>query len=497
VDGTLSGVLLGFEVALQPVNLMYVFLGVVIGMVIGILPGLGPAATVALLLPVTFAIPPDSAVIALAGIYYGAYYGGTITSVLLNIPGEAASVVTTFDGYQMALQGRAGPALGIAAIGSFIGGMVSVLGLILFAPYLAEIALTFGPPEYTSLALVGLLLVTYLGTASFLKSLLTACLGLLCAVVGIDIISGDARFSFGSTNMLGGLDFVAIAMGLFGLGEVLYNLEIRGGGQTEALHRTRAWPTMADWIQSRGAILRGSALGFFIGLLPGGGGLVSSLASYGVEKRIAKDPGRFGQGAIEGVAGPETANNAGSTAAFIPLLTLGIPPNVVLALIYGALLLQGIPPGPQLITDHPGIFWGVICSMAIGNIMLIILNIPLVGIFIKILKVRSSIMAALVVLVTMVGVYSVNNSVFDMWVMLVFGVIGYAMRKSGFEPGPLALAFVLGPLLEESFRQSLLISDGRFSVFVTRPVSGFILAVALLVVGYSTFNYLRRKRSKP
>lgn len=489
----LQSIVSGFEVVLEPTNLLYVFGGVLIGMVIGVIPGLGPAATIALLLPLTYVIPPESAVIMLAGIYYGAYYGGTITSVLLRLPGEAASVVTTFDGYQMAQQGRAGPALGIAAIGSFIGGIISVVGLMFLAPPLATFALRFGPPEFTALALLGILLVTYLGTKSFVKSLIVACFGLLLATVGIDLISGVPRFTFGVTNLLDGLDFVAIVMGVFGVGEVLYNLEQEGRMSMVAARVSHVWPTMRDWAQAKGAIFRGSILGFFIGLLPGGGGVVSSLASYALEKRRAREPERFGKGAIEGVAGPETANNAGSTSAFIPLLTLGIPPNAVLALIFGALLIQGITPGPQLISENPEVFWGVISSMAIGNLVLLVLNIPLVGVFVQLLRLRISILAAVIVIITMVGVYSVNNSIFDMWIMLAFGALGYVMRKTGFEPGPLVLAFVLGPLIEESFRQSMLLSNGNPAIFLTRPISGTLFGIVIVVIAFSIFQFSRKQ----
>ena len=496
--GVLESLLLGFEVALQPINLLYVFVGVAVGTVIGVLPGLGPTATIALLLPLTFAIPPESAIIMLAGIYYGSMYGGTITSVLLQLPGEAASVVTTFDGYQMAQQGRAGPALGIAAIGSFIGGTVSVVGLTLFAPLLAAFAVRFGPPEYTALTVVGILLVTYLGTKSFAKSLVMACLGLLLASIGQDPVAGTQRFAFGIIDLLKGLDFVAVAMGLFGVGEILYNLENEGRGTLATSRISHIWPTMRDWAQSRGAILRGSVLGFVIGILPGGGGVVSSLASYALEKRRAREPERFGKGAIEGVAGPETANNASSTSAFIPLLTLGIPSNVVLALLFGALLLQNITPGPQLINDNPGIFWGVIASMFIGNLILLILNLPLVGIFVQILRLRMGLLAALAMVVTMVGVFSINNNIFDMWVVLVFGLLGYVMRKTGFEPGPLILAFVLGPIMERSFRQSLLISNGDPTIFFTRPISGALMGIAALLIVLSAFQFFRkRSRERP
>jgi putative tricarboxylic transport membrane protein len=483
----LSGLVTGFGVALTPTNLLFVLVGVVIGMVIGVLPGLGSAATLALLLPLTYTLEPSTAIIMMAGIYYGSMYGGTITSVLLNLPGEAASVVTTFDGYQMAKQGRAGPALGIAAMGSFVGGTVAILGLVFLAPVLASAAVRFAPPEYAALTILGLLLVSYLGTKSLAKSLVAASLGLLLATVGQDPVIGRPRFTFGVPDLFGGLEFVAIAMGLFGIGEILYNMvnQRRSGDAPVAVARVRnILPSRSDLRQSRGAITRGSLLGFVIGILPGGGGVVSSLVSYAVEKRRAKQPGRFGKGAIEGVAGPETANNASSTSSFIPLLTLGIPSNVALALVYGALVLQGITPGPGLINDHPDVFWGVVASMFIGNVILLALNMPLVGIFVRLLSIRATILAPLTVLVTMVGVYSVNNSVFDMWVALAFGLLGYLMKMTGFEPGPLVLAFVLGGLLEISFRQSLLMSNGSPTIFFTRPISaGLLLAgVALLVV---------------
>jgi putative tricarboxylic transport membrane protein len=491
--GILDGIGQGFAVALAPTNLLYVFIGVLIGTVIGVLPGLGPTATIALLLPLTYTIEPATAVILLAGIYYGSMYGGTITSVLLRLPGEAASVVTTFDGYQMARQGRAGPALGIAAVGSFIGGVLAVVGLILLAPPLADLAVSFGPPEYVALTVLGILMVTYLGSGSPLKSLSMAALGLLLATVGQDPITGTARFTFDQVSLFDGVDFVAVAMGLFGVGEILHSLERTEKVQAVTKKITHIWPTRKDFRDSAGAIGRGSVLGFVIGVLPGGGGVISSLASYALEKRRAKDPSRFGKGAIEGVAGPETANNASSTSAFIPLLTLGIPANVVLALIFGALLVQGITPGPQLITDEPEVFWGVIASMFIGNLMLLALNIPLVGVFVQLLRVRAGVLAAFALVVTMAGVFSVNNDVFDMWVVLVFGVIGWLMKKTGFEPGPLVLAFVLGSIMERAFRQSMLLSGGSLDIFVTRPLSGGLLAVMALVIVLSVIAARRRR----
>ncbi|MBB4930900.1 putative tricarboxylic transport membrane protein [Lipingzhangella halophila] len=485
---------LGFEVAFQPSNILYVFLGVLIGMVIGVLPGLGASATIALLLPVTYGMEPESAIIMLAGIYYGSIYGGTITAVLVQLPGEANSAITLLDGYPMARQGRAGPALGIAAIGSFLGGTLAIVGLSLFAPLLAQVAVNFGPPEYTVLTVLGILLVTYLGTNSVTKSLIMAALGLFLATVGQDPITGTSRFTFGSLGLLDGLSFVAIAMGVFGVGEILYNLERRVRGGDTGVAVSRVLPTMADWLQSRWAIARGAVIGFLIGILPGGGGVLSSMASYTAEKKLARDPQRFGRGAIEGVAGPETANNAGATSAFIPLLTLGIPTNAVTALLFGALLIQGITPSPQLIEDQPELFTGVISSMYLGNLFLLLMSIPLIGVFIQILRIRMTILGPLAVMVTMVGVYSLDNDSFNMWVVLCFGVLGYVMRKTGFPPGPLVLAFVLGPIMETSFRQSLLISEGSLAIFVTRPGSASVLAFGALVIAATAIQYIRKKR---
>ena len=488
---TFSSIVSGFGVVLTPENLLYVFLGVFIGMIIGVLPGLGSSATMALVLPFTFQLPAEGSLIMLAGIYYGSMYGGTITSVLLRLPGEAATVVTMFDGYQMAKQGRAGPALGIAAIGSFVGGTVAIIGLSFLAPPLAQFAIGFGAPEYTALAILGILLVSYLGTKSLTKSLIAASAGLLLATIGQDPVTGSPRWTGGSLELLSGLDFLVLAVGLFGIADILHNLDEEVSGQPTTRKVSRPWPSRKDISQSKGAIARGSVIGFFIGILPGGGGVLSSLASYGVEKRVAKEPERFGKGAIEGVAGPETANNAGSTSAFIPLLTLGIPANSATAILYGALLLQGITPGPFLITEEPDIFWGVIDSMYIGNLFLLIMSMPLVGLFIQILRIRLTILGPIAIIVTMLGTYSINNNVFDMWVALAAGVVGYFMMKGGFEPGPLVLAFLLGSLLETSFRQSLAISAGDLSIFVTRPVSGTLIALIATAIGFAMFSYFR------
>ncbi|WP_020519126.1 tripartite tricarboxylate transporter permease [Catelliglobosispora koreensis] len=487
----------GFAVALAPRNLLWVFVGVLVGMIIGVMPGLGPVPTITLLLPLTYEIPPDSAIILLAGVYYGAMYGGTITSVLLKLPGEAASVVTVIDGYQMARQGRAGSALGIAAIGSFIGGTVSILGLTFGAPLLARYALNFGPPEYTVLAMLGILLVATMTTGSTVKAIIAAAAGLLLAAIGLDQFVGVERFTGGVLELSDGLDFVAVAMGLFGLGEIFYALDHRVRQRFTQVRLATKWPSRQDLHDSRGAITRGSFLGFVLGILPGGSGTLSSMASYALERRVSKTPERFGKGAIEGVAGPETANNAAATSSFIPLLTLGIPTNPVMAVILGGLMLQGIAPGPRLITENPAVFWGVIDSMYIGNVLLLIMSIPLVGLFVKLISVRESILASVVIAVVMLGTYTISNTVFDMWIVIGFGVLGYLMKKTGFDPGPLLLAFVLGSVLEESLRRSLRMFDGDFAGFVTRPISGTLIVImGIAIIAPFVLKRLRRAAEK-
>ena len=489
-------VLDGFGVVLDPTNLLYCLLGVAIGMLIGVLPGLGPAATIAILLPLTYGVEPVTAIIMLAGIFYGAQYGGTITSVLLRIPGEASSVVTVFDGYVLAKQGRAGTSLGIAAIGSFIGGTVGIIGLTFLAPVVARFALDFGPPEYTALALLGILLVATISGGSKIKALIAAAFGLFLATVGRDIFTGAERFTFGNLSMADGIDFVPIAMGLFGVGEILYNLEERHRAASAPAAVANVWPSRKDLKQASGAIGRGSVLGFFLGILPGGGATIASLAAYAVEKKRAKDPSRFGKGAIEGVAGPETANNAAATSSFIPLLTLGIPANATMAIIFGALLIQGVTPGPQLITEHPELFWGVVNSMYIGNILLLIMSIPLVGLFVKILRIRAAILAPITALITMLGAYTIRNSMFDVMLVVLFGALGYLMKKFGFEPGPLVLAFVLGSLLESSLRRSLLVLEGDPTGFFTRPISATLLVTFVIVAVWPMIKTALDKRKK-
>jgi putative tricarboxylic transport membrane protein len=491
----LNAFLDGFALVVEPKNLLYCLIGVLIGMVIGVLPGLGPAATIAILLPITYSINPVSAIIMLAGIYYGAQYGGTITSVLLRLPGEASSVVTVFDGFALAKQGRAGTALGIAAIGSFVGATISIIGLTLLAPVVADIALDFGPPEYAALALLGVLLVATIGNGNMLKSLIAAAIGLLLATVGRDNFSGASRFTFESLQLADGIDFVVVAMGLFGVGEILYNLEQRHGKPHVPAKVANVWPSRKDLRQSSGAIGRGSVIGFLLGVLPGGGAVLASLVAYAAEKRRSKTPERFGRGAVEGVAAPETANNAAATSSFIPLLTIGIPANASMAMLFGALLILGIAPGPQLVNEHPDLFWGVINSMYIGNLLLLILSIPLVGLFVRILRVRPAILAPITALITILGVYTINNSVFDIFLMIGFGVIGYLMKKAGFDPGPMVLAFVLGSLIEASTRRSLLIFGGDPTGFITRPLSGTILAVFVLVALLPVVKRLLRRRT--
>lgn len=491
-----QGLLEGLSVAMAGTNLLFAFIGALLGTAVGVLPGLGPAATISLLLPVVYRIgSPATAVIFLAGIYYGAMYGGSTTSILLNLPGEAASVVTAIDGYKMALKGRGGAALGIAAIGSFIAGTIGVIGLTFVAPPLAEFALRFGPPEYFALTLVGLLLAVFLSGSSLSKGLITLALGLLLASVGLDPVTGKVRYTLGITGLEGGFDFVTLAMGVFGLGEIFYNLEETEAAQMVTKKIGKLWPTLEDWVESRWAIFRGSIIGFLVGVLPGGGAVLSSLTSYAMEKRFSKHPEEFGEGAIAGVAGPESANNAASTSSFIPLLTLGIPANASIAMIYAALLIQGVQPGPFLMAEHPDVFWGVTASMYIGNVILIALNLPLVGVWVQLLRVPFSILGPVVVLFTTVGVYSIDNSSFDLFTLLFFGVLGYLLRKLNFEPGPLPMAFVLAPMIENAMRQSLLMSNGSMAIFVTRPISGSLMAVFAVMVIIQVVGALRKKAS--
>jgi putative tricarboxylic transport membrane protein len=483
MESIFHNVVYGFGVALQPFNLMYCFFGVLIGTLVGVLPGLGPAAAIALLLPATFKLAPVSAVIMLSGIFYGAQYGGSTTSILVNIPGEASSVVTCLDGHQMALRGRAGPALGIAAFGSFIAGTFSVIALTLVGPYLSSLALAFGPPEYFSMMLVGLMVLTYLSTGSMLKALMMAGVGLLLSGVGMDTISGAYRFSFGIPSLLDGIGVVPVAMGLFGISEVLLNLEIVFRRDILSGKVKNLFPSREDWGRSIWPITRGSFLGFFLGIIPGGGAVIASFTSYAIEKKISKHPEEFGKGAIEGVAGPETANNAGAGGAFIPLLTLGIPANAIMAILMGALMIHGLQPGPMLIDNAPDVFWGTITSMYIGNVMLLVLNLPLIPLWVKVLKVPYYLLYPLILLFCLIGAYSLESTTADVVIMLIFGVMGFFMRKFRYEGAPLILALVLGRQLETALRRSLIMSHGDFSTFVSRPISlAFLILAAVLLL---------------
>ena len=485
--GLLENLALGFGVSLTPLNLGVALVGVLLGTAVGVLPGLGPAATISLLLPVTLSLDHTSAIIMLAGIYYGAMYGGSITSILVRIPGEAASVVTCLDGYEMARRGRAGVALGISAFGSFIAGTVATLGIALLGPWLAGVALAFGPVEKASLVLFGLVLVVNVGEGSRPRAYAMVAAGLLLSTVGTDLVSGTQRFTFGAAYLGDGLSVVVLAMGLFGVSEVLMLAEKRTPSLPVLPYGRRLrdlLPDRADWARSAGPIGRGTVLGFLLGLLPGGGALIASFVSYVVEKRVSRTPQAFGQGEIAGVAGPESANNAAAQASFVPLLCLGIPANAVIGVIMGAFVIHGIAPGPRLITDHPTLFWGVVTSMFLGNLMLIVLNVPLVGAFVSLLRVPPAVMAPMVLMFCGIGAFSLNNSVNDVLVMAAFGVAGYALRKNGFDLAPLLLAFVLGSLFENSVHQALAIGYGSAGVFVTRPISASILAVAFVVVAW-------------
>ena len=488
--------LTGFGVALEPGNILFCFIGVLTGTLVGVLPGLGPVAAMSPLLPMTFYISPISAIIMLAGIYYGAMYGGSTTSILVNIPGEAASVVTCLDGYQMARKGRAGPALGMCAIGSFLAGTFGVVVLMVMAPPLAELALKFGPPEYCSLMVLGLTLVAYLSSGPMIKGLLMASVGLFLGTIGVDTLTGTTRFTFDTVTLMDGVGLVPVIMGLFGIGEVLVNLEKPIKREIYNTKILNLLPTLQDWIESKWALVRGTVVGFFLGILPGGGAFIASFASYAIEKWRSKTPEKFGTGMIAGVAGPEAANNSATSAAFVPLLTLGIPANAVMAVLMGALMIHGIQPGPALIKQHPALFWGVVTSMYVGNVMLLVLNLPLIGIWVRVLRVPYRVLFPLILFFCLIGAYSMKNNVSDIFVMIIFGIIGYLMRKYKFDAPPLVLAFVLGPLMEESLRQSLLIGGGNPTIFFERPISLVLLISVLLVLLSNVVPIMRKRKEK-
>jgi len=490
----LANLALGIGVAFTPANLGFCLAGALLGTLIGVLPGLGPVATVALLLPITFTLPPLGALIMLAGIYYGAQYGGSTSAILVNLPGESSSVITCLDGYQMARQGRAGQALAISAIGSFFAGTVMTLAIALFGPLLTALAKQFGSAEYFALMTLGLVATIVLASGSVLKAVAMIVLGLLLGMVGTDVNSGAQRFTFGLPELSDGIGFVPLAMGLFGLSEVIYNLERPERRDVLTAKLTGLMPSWRDLKACFPPILRGTAIGGVLGVLPGGGAVLSSFAAYTIEKRIARDPSRFGRGAIEGVAAPEAANNAGAQASFIPLLTLGIPANPVMALMVGAMMIQGIAPGPQVMSTQPELFWGMIASMWAGNLMLIVINLPMIGLWVRLLRVPYRLLFPAILTFCAIGVYSLNNSLFEVALMALFGLLGYVFLKLECEPAPLLLGFVLGPMMEENLRRALLLSRGDPMVFAQRPISAGLLALAAVILVVAVLPAIRRKR---
>jgi putative tricarboxylic transport membrane protein len=485
---------LGLETAFSLSNLFYCFVGVFLGTAIGVLPGLGPVATIAILLPITFGLPPVAALIMLSGIYYGAQYGGSTTAILVNLPGESASVVTALDGYQMARQGKAGRALATAAIGSFFAGTVATVLLALFAPPLADLALEFGPPEYFSLMVLGLVASIVLAHGSLLHALGMIVLGLLLGLIGTDVNSGTTRYTFDVPHLADGIQFVVVAMGMFGLGEIVGNLEDEGTRSVLVKRVTGLMPTREDWKRITAPILRGTVLGSVLGILPGGGAMLASFASYAFEKRVSKHPEQFGKGAIEGVAGPESANNAGAQTSFIPMLTLGIPSNPVMALMIGALIIQGIQPGPAVMAEQPALFWGLIVSMWIGNLLLLVLNLPLIGLWVRMIAIPYHFLYPAILVFCAIGVFSLNNSTLDVYLMAAFGFLGYIFRKLDCEPAPMLLGFILGPMMEEYLRRTLLLSRGDPTVLLTQPISAAMLLVAAALLALVLAPVVRNTR---
>jgi putative tricarboxylic transport membrane protein len=495
----ISNLGLGLSTAITPINLLYCLIGVFLGTLIGVLPGLGPTATIAMLLPITFVLPPVSALIMLAGIYYGSQYGGSTTSILVNLPGEAASVVTTLDGYQMARRGRAGVALATAAIGSFFAGTVATLLLALFAPPLSALALEFGPADYFSLMVLGLVASVVLAQGSLLHAIGMVVLGLLLGLIGTDVTSGAQRYTFDIPQLADGIGFVVVAMGMFGLAEIIRNLESESERSVVIAKITNLMPTRDDWKRMVAPILRGTAIGSAVGILPGSGSILGAFAAYSIEKKISKNSTEFGKGAIEGVAAPESANNAGAQTSFIPMLTLGIPSNPVMALMVGAMIIQGIQPGPSVMKEQPALVWGIIVSMWIGNFFLVVLNLPLIGLWVRLIMVPYQLLYPAILVFCGIGVFSLNNSEFDIYLMALFGLLGYVFVKIGCEPAPMLLAFILGPLMEEYLRRAMLISRGNPWVFVQRPISATLLALAVLAmcaVLIPTFSKTREEAFK-
>jgi putative tricarboxylic transport membrane protein len=482
----------GLGVALQPMNLIYCLLGVLVGTLVGVLPGVGPAAALSLLLPVTFYVPPASTIILLAGIAYGAMYGGSTTSILVNIPGEAASVVTCLDGYQMARKGRAGPALGISAFGSFIAGTITIFFLIFLAPTLANFALKFGPPEYFALMVLGLSIMVYLAHGSIINALIMVCFGLILGTIGLDQMTGVPRFVYKIITLMDGVGLIQVVIGLFGVSEVLINVETTFKQEVFETKVKGLLPNREDWRKCVGPIGRGTILGFFLGIVPGMSVVIPTFVSYVIEKKLSKNPEKFGTGMIEGVAGPEAANNAAATGTLVPMLSLGIPTGAATALLLGALMIHGLRPGPLLIKESPEVFWGLVASLYVGNVMLLVLNLPLIGLWVKILKIPYHLLFSLILLLCVIGSYITNNNPYDIIIMGVFGLIGYLMKKFNYEAAPLVLSLVLGPMMEKAFQRSLMISEGGFGIFFTRPISSSFLIVALLILLSPLF--LKKKR---
>jgi putative tricarboxylic transport membrane protein len=493
VETTLISLAHGFAIAFQFDNLWYAFLGCLVGTLVGVLPGIGPLSGISILLPVTFGLNATQAIIMLAGIYYGSQYGGSTTSILMRIPGEASSVMTCIDGYAMSKKGRAGAALCIAAVGSWIGGTFGVIVLTMVAPPLATLAVRFGPPEYTALLILGLIFLAYMSSSSLVRTLLMACLGLLLGMIGIDNMTGHFRYSFNLNELGDGIGIVPVAVGLFGLGEILSTPSASAVGKIVAPKMRDLLPTRREWKEAFMPITRGTLLGFIIGIIPGSAHIISSFLSYALEKRLSKHPEEFGKGAVAGVAGPETANNAASTGAFVPMLALGIPTSPITAVLIGALMLHGISVGPSLVNDQPDVFWGFVASMYVGNLMLLALNLPLVSVFVTVLRIPYAYLYPLIIMFCIIGVYEVNNSIVDVWIMLIMGILGYALRKFEFDPAPLVLGLVISPILEQSLRQSLIMSNGNYLIFFSRPISLGLMCVSILLLALSAYAFLLKR----
>ena len=494
METTLLSLLHGFSVALQPGNLWYAVLGCLVGTLVGVLPGIGPLSGISILLPVTFGLNATQAVIMLAGIYYGSQYGGSTTSILMRIPGEASSVMTCIDGNAMAKKGRAGAALFISAVGSFVAGTFGLIVLTVVAPPLATIALRFGPPEYTALLVVGLIFLAYMSPTSLLRTLLMASLGSMFGMVGIDNMTGHFRYSFDLAELGDGIGIVPVAVGLFGLGEILATPSHKVVGEVIAPKFRELLPNRQEWREAMMPIARGSVLGFIIGIIPGSAHIISSFLSYALERRLSKHPEQFGKGAVAGVAGPESANNSASTGAFVPMLSLGIPTGPITAVLIGALMVHGVSAGPQLVTEHPDVFWGFVASMYVGNLVLLALNLPMVSVFVTVLRIPYSYLYPLIIMFCIVGVYEVSHSIVDVWIMLIMGVLGYALRKFQFDPAPLVLGLVIAPLFEQSLRQSLIMSNGNYFIFFSRPIALGLLLIGALLLGLSALAFVLKRK---